>query len=395
MTRVAFGCLLVGLLLSALAHSAEAGDRWVGTWGASPSDPLLTADKPSPSYKDQTVRLVAHVSIGGSRIRLRLSNGLGRAPLIVGAVHVCLSGRDAPDHVVTFAGQGRFAIPKGADYLSDPIDLAVPSGADVTVSLYFPADTGPITQHSLGVQTGYVAPGDQTAAASLAGAAPILARPVLSGIEVEGQAGDAAVVTLGDSITDGQHSTVDADRRWPDLLAARLEARYGGHVSVVNAGIDGNRLLSESRFGPNALARFDRDVLAQAGVRYVTVLLGINDIGHAPDTPVDVSQIIAALRQLADRAHDHGLKIYGATLLPFEDSPYWATQGETMRQAVNRWIRESGAFDAVLDFDQIMRDPARPVHLAPGYDSGDHLHPNDAGYAAMAASIDLGLFKPH
>jgi lysophospholipase L1-like esterase len=386
--RLAFGFLLIGALLTDPVAAAD--DPWIATWSASPSDPLPAAKDATPHYANQTVRLIAHISIGGAKVRLRLSNSLGQHPLTVGAVHLRLADRD---ETVTFSGQRRFVIPNGADYLSDPVDLKLPAGADLAVSLYFPDDTGPVTQHSLGVQTGSVATGDQTGAADLPGAVPILTRPVLSDIEVLGRPGDAAVVTLGDSITDGQHSTVDADRRWPDLLAGRLVARFGDRVGVANAGINGNRLLSESKFGPDALARFDRDVLSKAGVRYVTVLLGINDIGHAPDTPVETSAIIAALKQLADRAHDHGLKIYGATLLPFEASPYWAAEGESMRQAVNGWIRQAGAFDAVLDFDRVTRDPAHPVRLLAAYDSGDHLHPNDAGYAAMAASIDLDLFK--
>jgi lysophospholipase L1-like esterase len=373
------------------ADAGQTASPWVGSWGASPSDPLAGVTPPTPSFKDQTVRMMAHLSLGGSALRLRLSNALGNAPLTIGEVHVAQWKDGAivagTDHIVTFGGAPDAVIPKHALLLSDPVALAVPTLSDVAISIYFPTDTGPISEHSLAVQTSYVTQGNAAAQASWSNAATLAERPVLSAVEVEHPAA-AAVVTLGDSITDGQHSTVDALARYPDALARRL-ASAGLPIGVVNAGINGNRLLSESHFGPNALSRFDSDVLTQAGVRSVIVLLGINDIGHVPDTPATAAQIMTALRQLAERGHERGLRMIGATLLPFENSPYWSDSGESMRQAVNAFVRSSGAFDAVVDFDAAMRDPARPVRLRSEFDSGDHLHPNDRGYQAMAHAVDL------
>ncbi len=390
----------LGLVLGAgllAAGPAFAQQAWVGTWGASPSDPLPGVTPPTVSFSNQTVRTVAHLSLGGPALRLRLSNTLGAAPLAVGAVHVArwANGAVVPgtDREVTFSGIAAPTIPRDAILLSDPVDLPVEPLSDVAVSLYFPSDTGPVTEHALAVQTSFVVPGNAVARPALEGAATLDVRPVLSAVEVR-RANAGAVVTFGDSITDGQHATVDADTRYPDALARRL-AGAALPVGVVNAGINGNRLLSESHFGPNALARLDRDVLAQAGVTGVIVLLGINDIGHVPDHPVTAAQVIAALGQIAERGRERGLRMVGATLLPFENSPYWGDgSGEAMRQAVNRFVRSAGAFDAVADFDAATRDPAHPARLRADFDSGDHLHPNDAGYAAMADAVDLKPLAP-
>jgi lysophospholipase L1-like esterase len=351
---------------------------------------------PTQGFKDQTIRTIAHLSLSGAALRLRLSNVLGTAPLAIGAVHVARWEKGAivagTDRTVTFASETSAVIPKNALLLSDPVELTVPPLSDVAVSIYFPADTGPITEHALAVSTSYVVSGNAVDKMSWPDAAKLDMRPVLSVIEVQ-RPDAAAVVTFGDSITDGQHATVDADERYPDALARRL-TDAGLAVGVVNAGVNGNRLLSESHFGQNALARFDRDVLAQAGVRSVIVLLGINDIGHVPDTPATTAQIIAALSQLAERGHERGLRMIVGTLLPFESSPYWADSGETMRQAVNAFIRNGRPFDAVVDFDAVMRDPTHPARLKSEFDSGDHLHPNDLGYQAMADAIDLKLLGP-
>ncbi len=412
MKRVSFERLsqagvLASLVLSGLIAAAvvpceaqgfgrSASGHWVGTWGASPSDPLPGAT--SPGYSNQTVRQVAHISIGGQFVRLRLSNMLNARAVQIGSVHIALSagnGAIVPgsDQAVLFSGRGATTIPHGAVVISDPVSLAVPAEADLAVSIYFPQATGPISEHSTGQQNAYVASGDASGTVSLDGATAILSRPLLSDLEVYGARQERAVVTFGDSITDGVNSTVNANLRWPDDLATLLVDRFGNRVGVVNAGINGNRLLSEGT-SPNALSRFDRDVLSKAGVKYVTVLLGINDIGHAPDTPVTTDQIIAALQQVAERAHDKGLLAYVATLTPVGNSKYSSDSTEAMRQAVNAWIRSSGAFDAVLDFDRATLDPSNPTQLRPEYDSGDHLHPNDLGYAAMAASINLSLFGP-
>lgn len=249
------------------------------------------------------------------------------------------------------------------------------------------------------MQTSYVTAGDATGAAGFAqgSATTILTRPFLSNVEVLGSSQAVAVVTLGDSITDGYNSTVDADARWPDQLARVLVSRYGNKVAVSNAGIGGNRVLNDA-IGPNALARFDRDVLTQAGVRYITVLEGINDLGFSvvlpPDQEVSAQQVVDGYRQLIARAHERGLAIYGCTLTPFEGAGYYSDTGEAKREAINAFIRSGGEFDAVIDFDEVVRDPQNPLAFLPAYDSGDHLHPSDAGYAAMGTSIDPALFQP-
>lgn len=409
------GVLLASLLTASLPlmPAARADDlaqshkHWVATWQGSPQtfDPLLASlILAPPSYAKQTLREIVHISIGGPKIRLRLTNSYGTQSLMVGTVHVALAAEGSSivpstDRAVTFGGQGDVTIPPGAVAISDPIDLAVPRLSDLAVSIYVPQNTGTATQHTLGVQTSYVTDGDATGAVGFpkGSATTILTRPFLSNIEVLGNSQAVAVVTLGDSITDGYNSTVDADARWPDQLARVLADRYGNKVAVSNAGISGNRVLNDA-FGPNALARFDRDVLTQAGVRYVTVLEGINDIGFsvalAPGQEVSAQQIIVGYRQLIARAHERGLTIYGCTLTPFKGAAYYSDAGEAKREAVNNFIRTSGEFDAVIDFDQVVRDPGNELAFLPAYDSGDHLHPSDAGYAAMGSSIDPSLFQP-
>lgn len=393
----------VGPVALAQSTSARSNENWVGTWGASPSDPLPEATTPTPSYNNQTLREIAHLSLGGREIRLRLTNSLGRQTLTIGAVNVAVSvSNDAiapgTNRAVTFSGQSTISIPPGALAISDPVDLSVAPLSNLAVSIYVPQNTGPATQHSLGTQTSYVVNGNVVGARRLESPATIQTRPFLSAIEVAGNAQSVAVVTLGDSITDGFRSTVDANRRWPDEFARRLQARFGNRVGVVNEGISGNRVLNEVA-GPNAQERFDRDVLAQAGVKYVTLLEGINDIGFSQlpayaNQNVSAEQIIAGYRQIIERAHDKDLIIYGGTLTPFLGAGYADAAGEQKRQTINDFIRNSGAFDGVLDFDLAIRDPADPTRMLPAYDSGDHLHPNDLGYEAMAYSINLSLFRP-
>jgi len=350
------------------------------------------------------LREIVHISIGGPDIRVRLTNSYGTQSLVVGAVHIANAGegstiRPSTDRTVTFGGQGSITIPPGAVAVSDPVSLSVQPLSDLAVSIYVPQDTGTATQHTLGQQTSYVTDGDATGASGFPQgiATTILTRPFLSNIEVFGANQAVTVVTLGDSITDGYNSTVDADARWPDRLAQVLVGRYGNKVGVSNAGISGNRVLNDG-IGPNALARFDRDVLTQASVRYVTVLEGINDVGFsvafAPNQEVSAQQVIGGYRQLIARAHERGLAVYGGTLTPFKGSGYYSDAGEAKREAINEFIRSSGEFDAVIDFDQIVRDPQNPLAFLPAYDSGDHLHPSNAGYAAMGTSIDPVLFRP-
>lgn len=384
---------------------------WVGSWGASPLAPREGGGRfpGSPSFDDQTVREIVRLSAGGDRLRLRLTNEYGTAPLAIGAARVAIVDdggaiRRRTEHVVTFSGQPSTLIPAGAPMLSDPIDLAVDDLETIAISLYLPMPTGPCTCHQVGMQETMVsAPGDHTSGA-FEPAETIQSRAFLSGVEVLGDAA-GAIVAFGDSITDGVGSTNGANRRWPDFLAARLDERRGPHFGVVNHGISGNQVLSDGA-GVSALARFDRDVLSVPGARYVIVFEGINDLGigfgsfggGAPGgagqrMPVTEQTMIAGYRQLIARAHSKGLKIYGATITPYRGASYFSDKGEEVREALNDWIRTSGEFDAVLDFDAVLRDPADPSQIADGLHAGDHLHGSDAGYEALGNSIDLKLFE--
>ena len=391
----------------ALAHASGGSGRedgaWTSTWGMSPQ----TSGAPL-SISGQTLRQVAHVSIGGERVRVRFSNVFGATSLEISEARVAISSGGSAtllntDRRLTFGGSTSTTIPPGALVVSDPVELEVPALANVAVSLFFPGPVSATTEHSLAVQTSYISPAGNFAAAGMlpSGTATTTAWYFLNGIEVEPRSSHpAAIVTLGDSITDGYASTVDANHRWPNFLAARLQERKKtSHLAVVDQGISGNRILHDL-VGPNALARFDRDVLAQSGVRWVIVLESINDIGipgafGLSSQDVTAAQIIEGHRQLVERAHAKGLVIYGGTLTAFEGTlfpGYFTPAGEAKRQAVNHWIRTSGAYDAVIDFDKATQDPAHPTRLLPAYDSGDHLHPNDAGYEAMAKAVDLSLF---
>jgi lysophospholipase L1-like esterase len=358
---------------------------------------------------EQTLREIVHVSLGGQGVRIRVSNAFGKVPLRLSDAHVAVRDHNATivaatDRALTFNGEAGITIPAGADVLSDSMDMAVPAHADLAVSLVTEGRTSTDTGHFYALQTSYTAPGDQAAALSLRTAAEIPSWAFLSEVQVANSAPHAgAVVAFGDSITDGAHSTADTNGRWPDRLSERLAAAKRD-LAVTDAGIVGNRLLHDGQgplggiFGPNALARFDRDVLAQAGVRDVIVLLGINDIGQpgAGDVPADTAvtstQIEGALRQIAERAHEHQIRVIGATLLPFEGtaSPgYYSPEKESKRQAVNAWIRTSGVFDGVADFDKAVQDPKHPARILPEFDGGDHLHPSDAGMKAMAGAVPL------
>ena len=364
---------------------------------------------PPTIFVDQTLRQVVHVTIGGSQVRVRFSNALGTQPLTVGAASVGLHGsgasvRPGSLRTLTFGGATSITIPNGAVAISDPVRLQVRPQDDLAVSLFLPSASPATSLLSLAHQTSYVSPsGDFTGADDIPGATTTTSWYWLSGVEVRASWGSRAVVAFGDSITEGFNSTTDANSRWPDTLARRLLAhRDTRDIAVLNEAISGNRVLNDE-IGPNAEKRIDRDVLTQGGLAYVIVLLGTNDMGFSqipsgvfPSgvllTDVSADDIIAGYKQMILRAHEQGARVYGATVLPFEGASYWDAAAEAKRQAINQWIRTSGWYDAVIDFDKVTRDPSAPTKLLPAYDSGDHLHPNDAGYAAMGNSIDLRLF---
>ena len=357
---------------------------------------------PAPvTLSNQTIRQIVRTSIGGSRVRVVLSNVFGTAPLEIGAAHVALrqaealiSGAAKP---MTFSGRPTTVIRPGAVVVSDPVELMVPALADLAIDLFVPGDLGvgpsPVTTHQGAAQTNYLsAPGNHSGSAALPVAARTTSWFLLARVEVVAPESTRAIVAFGDSITDGARSTTDMNARWPDHLARRLSQRRGAGVAVLNAGISGNRVLGDGA-GLSALARFDKDVLMQTGVTHVVIMEGINDIGLGRNNPSpSADDIIAGHMQLIIRARARGLRVIGATLTPFEGANYFTPEGEAKRQAVNQWIRSSGMYDGVIDFDKVTRDPAAPSKFLPAYDSGDHLHPGDAGYKAMGDAVDLDLF---
>ena len=401
------------IVLPAAAAPKSAPDHWVGTWATAeldrPNTPRPNAPPPTtPPFgsADTTLRQIVHVSLGGPLVRIELSNEFGTEPLLIGAVHLALTASKSDlallsANALTFSGQASMTIPAGATVVSDPVALTLPADTDLTISLFLPAQTiSHITMHDAAEQTNYMSPGNVVGAKSLpVGAQTFSHWYFLKSVDVQVPAEDASIVALGDSITDGIASTHDTNQRWPDLLARRLHHNKStAGLGVLNLGISGNRVLHDGA-GPNALARFDTDVLAQAGVRYLIILESINDIGRATDPkhPSDVvsaEDLIAGLTQLAERAHEHNLKIFGATLTPYGGAGYMSPAGEQIRQAVNSFIRTSKCFDGVIDFDRATQDKVNPTAYLPAYDHGDHLHPNDAGMKAMADSIDLKLFVP-
>jgi len=382
---------------------------WVASWQGSPAAAgTLPGAWNCPSatgLKNQTVRNIVAGSVGGDRVRVRLSNAFGAQPLQVGGASVAVQRAGARTvsgsmRRLGFGGRNMVTIPPGAEALSDPVSLAVKPLQKLALSVYLPKATGPATQHFFTQQDSYLsAPGDHALAPfSQAYPTKITCWLFTSGMDVlPAPRVRGVVVTLGDSITDGYNSTTNADRRYPDDLARRLDALTGPTLSVVNAGLSGDEVLTARQpalFGPGPLARLARDVLTQPGARTVIYLEGINDIGAEGAT---ARQLIAADQQIVAQVHAQGLTITGATLTPFGGAhkqyggEYGTAKGERERQALNHWIRTSGAFDAVVDFDKVTRDPARPTYMRPVYDSGDHLHPGDKGYAAMARSVNLRL----
>lgn len=440
------GVLLMGALSSARQTqngNAEPGKHWVSTWAASQQmvrtapaagrgtsapqsgaqgattpinvppgrqpvpfgEPLVQPDRPEglipASLNDQTVRMVAHTSIGGRRVRVQLANAISGSELVIGAAHIAVRAKASEivlstDRVLTFSGQPTYRLQPGAIVFSDPVDLPISPQSDVAVSVYVPEDSGVPANHSVGLHTTYVSKGDTTSRQVMPDPGTSTAYFWLSSIDVLVDRDAFAVVALGDSITDGYRTTRDADRAWPQLLAKRLLAHKAtADVAVVNEGISGNRILS----GPSSvLVRFEHDVLSVPGAKWVILLIGINDINangrSAGPARLSSDDLVAAYRQVIERAHTHGLKVIGATITPEEGlpQPEVFAKGEAIRDAVNQWIRTSKSFDAVVDFDAAVRDPDRPARLRPAFDPGDHIHPNDAGNQAMADAFSLATF---
>jgi lysophospholipase L1-like esterase len=403
------------MLLFALATGANAATQWVQTWGASPlpPTPAFGPFPATPGFNNQTLRETVRISAGGQRIRIRFTNEYGAQPLVIGAARVALSdekGNIQPgsSHQLLFSGKTSVTIPAAAPFVSDPIDLPVKALGSLSISLYLPQNTGQCTCHQVGVQNAFVSDTGDFTDKAFEPKQTLQMRAFISGVEVETAPSTRAVVVLGDSISDGVGSTLDANHRWPDLLAERLDAKGSNAWGVVNMGISGNRILGDGA-GQSALARFDRDVLSTPGAKVVIVFEGVNDIGISYGTPqgpmadrfkalapahkVTSEDLIAGYRQLIARAHARGLRIVGATITPYGGAMYYAAEGETVRQAVNDWIRTGHEFDGVIDFDAAIRDPNDPTHIKEGFHAGDHLHGSDAGYVAMAAAIQLSLLK--
>jgi lysophospholipase L1-like esterase len=398
--------LSLGILLGSLAPAvrAQGGDEhWVGTWATSPMS-YKNGSGTLGDDKGTTLREIEHISVGGSTVRVTLTNEFGAEPLTVTAATIAVresgsavAGTPTP---LLFGGRPSVTIPAGALVISDGAALSVKPLSDVAVSLYLPMQPQTlISRHGFADQTNYRAAGNQTAGADLTGAKTFTSWEFLKGIDVKGDGKGASIVLFGDSITDGALSTLDKNARWPDVLAARLQAdKRTEKLGVLNQGIGGNRVLHDTT-GPNALARFDRDVLAQTGVKYLVIMESINDIGHAADPDpakrfdiITADDLIAGFTQMARRAHTHGIKVIGATLTPYVGAKYQSAEGQAMHEALNQWIRTTKELDGVIDFDKVTTDPAHAGMFLPAYDSGDHLHPKDAGYKAMGESIDLKLF---
>lgn len=406
---LAAACAAIGIA----ACQKDSETAWVATWGASPFAYVsLDGTPPPPAYADQTVRQLVRISAGGDQVRVRLSNEIGDEPLLIGAASLAIADKEssirpASLRPLTFGGETSITIPAGAPALSDPVDLLVTPLAELAVSLYLPQETAPATAH-IYRNSFRSSAGDFTRATDLPDAEKTTTMVFLTGVYVSAHEDTGVIVALGDSITDGTASTPFTYNSWPDYLAERLARRGGKHraMAVVNEGIFGNQLLRNGA-GTSVLGRFDRDVLATPGLTHIVMLIGINDIGAGglqfpgttgpPPAMRTAKELIAGYRQVIARAHSMSppVRIYGATLTPFEGTfpGYYTPQKDEVRMAVNEWIRNSGAFDAVIDFERAIRDPDHPTRMKVEYDSGDKIHPGDAGYQRMAESIDLSLFE--
>lgn len=418
MRLASFGLIATCLAITAGAALAAPLEAWLGAWAHVPTayNTSLTPRPPGPDgaarpgrpggyaplapYRNITVRQITRLGADAIRVRVKFSNEFGAGPLRIGAARIALAGAQGAivagsDHVLTFAGKKSVVIPPGAPFLSDPVTWKLPAFARLAVSVYYPEDTTPPAHTIFSLEAfAAAAPGDQTGAPSLPNAVAARSGAHVSQIEIVSTKAKQVVVAFGDSTTEGVGSTVGAFRAWPDRLGERLAANAAGRSwSVVNAGVGSNRLLHDTP-SVNALARFDRDVLSVPGVAAVIVALGVNDIQYSHRNPaeaVGAEEMIGALKQLALRAHSRGVLFYAATIMPFKGSGDYTEAGEAVRQAVNGWIRSDGGLDGVVDFDAAVRNPADSAALRPDFDGGGHLHPNDAGYAAMGEAVDLKL----
>lgn len=385
------------------AKTSSAAEYWVGTWACSPQlgDPGNAA--PAPGFADSTLRQIVHVSVGGKQVRIRISNAFGASDLTIPGVHIARAREGsaiipASDKPLTFHGRLSVTIPAGALIYSDPVDFDLKPLSELAITIRLAGVPEGITTHPGSRTTSYLKAGDALSAEEMSEAATVDHWYFINGVDVRTNAPAAAVVALGDSITDGRNSKTNENGRWTDYLARRLlAARKTSHIAVLNHGIGGNRLLRDG-LGPNALARLDRDVIAQNGVRWLIVLEGINDLGTAKNArergerAATIEDIIGAYEQIILRAHARNIRVIGATIMPCQGSSYFTPELEAARQAINRWIRTAGKLDGVIDFDAATRDREHPSRLAERFDSGDHLHPGDAGYQAMANAVDLKLF---
>ncbi len=407
--RLIFITLMCLAACTASAQNHATDLQWVGSWAASQQIPEPQNALPADDLRDATVRQIFHLSVGGATLRVHVSNTFGAQALRFTSVHVArpvsLSSAQidpASDRAVTFSGRPDVIVPAGADYISDPLDYPVPALSSLDVTFHLDeAPTGE-TGHPGSRATSYYAHGNLVSAPDLPNAKKVDHWYQVSGIDVSGNTDSAAIVAFGDSITDGHGATTNGNDRWTDVLAERLQASSSKNIAVLNQGIGGNHLLTDG-LGPNALARFDRDVLAQTGVRYLILFEGVNDLGgltRLGDVPAEahaalVHRLIGAYQQMILRSHAHGIRVYGATITPFVGSDYYHPPATTEadRQTINDWIRAAGHFDGVIDFDAVARDPQHPERLLPAFDCGDHLHPNAAGYRAMGEAVPFTLFE--
>ncbi len=407
--KILAAATILSISVSVTAKQASKTPGWISTWGASQQIPEPNNSIPREDLRDATVRQIFHLSVGGSAVRVHLSNAFGTEALHFISVHIArpLSPASAAidpktDRALTFDGKPDVTVPPGAEYVSDPLDYPVAPLSDLAVSYHLDDPPAPETGHPGSRATTYTVHGDQVSAADLPDAKHVDHWYQVTEIDVPAARKAGVVVALGDSITDGHGATTNGNDRWTDVFAAHLQSSpKTRNIGVSNQGIGGNHLLIDG-LGPNVLARFDRDVLAPAGAKWVIVFEGVNDLGglarihevSPEEHTAFVQRVIGAYRQIIARAHDHGLRVYGATITPYAGSGYYhpGPLSEADRQAVNSWILAPGNFDAVIDFDAVVRDPAHPDHLLPAYDCGDHLHPSPAGYKAMGNAIPLALF---